>query len=192
MAHYVIYVPGLNDHRAHAQRRAIKLWRIFGVRSVFQPMHWNSGPFASKFKQLLERIDRYAQDGHTVSLVAASAGASVVLAAYQQRRQVIAGVVCICGKINRLDAVNPAYYRTNPAFQESLAALSKALPQLSAQDRTHVLSLHPLYDEIVAVRDTILAGAPKGTLPVVGHGIGIGYALTLGAWRMMRFLKRQG
>ncbi len=191
MAHYIIYVPGLGDHRAKAQRLAVRLWRLYGVRGVFEPVHWSDGkPFEPKLQSLLDRIDELSMAGYTVSLVAASAGASAALVAYERRKHQLTGIVCICGKINHIEAVNPEYYRKNPAFKESLAALARVLPNLSAQDRQRILCLRPLYDELVPVEDAVLSGASTKTLPVAGHAIGIGYAITIGFYTIRSFVRR--
>jgi hypothetical protein len=193
MAHYIIYVPGLGDHRAALQRMAVRLWRLYGVTGVFYPMNWNDGqPFAPKLRGLLDSIDKLTAGGNKVSLVSASAGASAALAAYKQRTKQISGVACLCGKINREAAVNPSYFYTNPAFKESLAAMVKAIARLSAADKARILSARPLYDEIVSVEDAVLAGTQSWIMPVAGHGISIGYGLTLGFWHVLRFLRTHG
>src|SRR6266542_6900779 len=101
MVHHVIYVPGLGDHMPHGQQLVPGYWRLFGVQGHYEPMHWNDKmPFAPKLERLIARIDELAPDG-PVSLVGSSAGASAVLVAYGARLDKVAGVECICGKINR-------------------------------------------------------------------------------------------
>lgn len=190
-AHYAIYVPGLGDHKSQGQELVTRLWRVFGVRGAYQPMRWSDkGAFKPKFQKLLDRIDQLERGGNKVSLVGTSAGASVVVAAYAERKDKVSGAVCICGKINRPESVNPKYFVVNPAFKDSLAAAQQALQQLSTKDRRRILSLHPLWDELVPVADTIIPGTKERVIPSVGHGLSIFCALTFGAYGIMRFLKR--
>jgi pimeloyl-ACP methyl ester carboxylesterase len=191
MTHHVIYVPGLGDAKAQGQELVTKLWRPLGVQGHYVPLRWAvDEPWKLKLQHLLDAIDALSKTG-TVSLVGTSAGASAVLQAYALRKDKVAGVVCICGKINHPETVNPRYYTENPAFKDALAQLQAALPGLSAADRDHILSIHPLWDGTVSPADTILPGAHERTLLTVGHPFSIFCALTFGAPGMMRFLKRQ-
>jgi dienelactone hydrolase len=191
-AHHVIYVPGLGDHRTKTQRLAPQYWQVFGVKGHCFLMQWrDQEPFASKLERLLSKIDELAADGHKVSLVGASAGASVVLVAYAARLDKVSGVVCICGKINHPETVGPERFLENPAFKDSLARLQEVLPKLGPRDRARILSLHPLYDGTVPVADTIIPGARKGVIPAIGHALGILVALVFVAPVFIRFLRRQ-
>lgn len=193
MAHHVIYIPGLGDHRARMQRLAPKYWQIFGIQGHCYLMGWNDKQevFAPKLGRLLDLIDTLAKADNTVSLVGASAGASVALIAYAARPETVAGVVCICGKINHPETVSQWRFRENPTFQESLAHLQQLLPTISPNQRSRILCLHPFHDGVVPVADTVIPGATERLIPMVGHAVSIGCALMFSAPRMMRFLKRQ-
>jgi predicted alpha/beta hydrolase family esterase len=189
--HHVIYVPGLGDAKPQGQQLVTELWRPLGVRGHYVPMHWAvDEPWQTKLERLLQAIDELSKSG-TVSLVGTSAGASAVLQAYERRRTTVAGVVCICGKINNVEAVNPDYYTENPSFKDALAWLQKALPKLSAADCAHILSIHPLWDGVVPVQDTVIPGAQERTILAAGHAFSIFVTLVFGAPSFMRFLKRQ-
>ncbi len=190
--HHVIYVPGLGDAKAHGQESLTKLWRVFGVRGHYVPMRWAEGKaFGPKLQRLLDKIDELAKDGDEVSLIGTSAGVSAVLIAFAQRKSKISGVACICGKINNIDAVNPSYYRVNPAFKPALAELQEVLPTLSPLDRYRVMSIHPLFDDVVPVADTTIRGAREKAIWTRGHAFSIFVALTLFMPSIMRFLKHQ-
>lgn len=189
--HHVIYVPGLGDAKPRGQKLVTRLWRPLGVRGHYVPMHWAiDEPWEAKLARLLQAIDELSRTG-TVSLVGTSAGASAVLQAFALRKQAVAGVVCICGKINHPETVNPDYYTENPAFKVALAQLQVALPGLTVADRARILSIHPLKDTVVPPPDTILPGAHERTIFSAGHPFSIFVALTFGAPGFIRFLKRQ-
>jgi pimeloyl-ACP methyl ester carboxylesterase len=188
---HVIYIPGLGDHRSHLQQLAVKFWPIFGVKTSCYLMRWNDKePFAPKLSRLLAMIDELARSGDKVSLVGTSAGASAVLNAYAARPDKIAGVVCICGKINNPPAHSPRYIE-NPAFKESLMELQRVLPKLGPKQRARIMSIRPLADNIVLPADTIIPGAREKLVPTVGHAFSIGATLVFGAAMMMRFLQKQ-
>jgi hypothetical protein len=189
MIHHVIYVPGLGDAKSRGQKLITKLWRPLGVRGHYVPMRWAAPePWEHKLQRLLDAIDTLSQSG-AVSLIGTSAGASAVLQAYARRKQTIAAVACICGKINHPETVNPRYYTENPAFKDALAQLQTALPALGTTERTRILSVHSLRDATVPPADTLIQGARERTLPVAGHVFSIFCALLFGAPGIMRFLK---
>jgi len=187
----VIYIPGLGDHRSRGQELAVQLWRIYGVKSEMVRMHWRDGkPFAPKLEALLHKIDSYVAQGDTVSLVAASAGASVALAAFAARPQQIQSIALICGKVLNPQNMHPSVFRNNVSFKDSLGMVNASLSRLTVQDRGRIMRIHPLADESVPVRDTYIEGAQERTIAVVGHAIAIGYGITVYAPLMIRFLKR--
>lgn len=190
-AHAVIYVPGLGDSRVAGQQMAVDLWRLQGVEPYLFQMNWSNGEaFAPKMTRLLKLIDGLTSEGKIVSLVGASAGGSVVMNALALRRNTLNGVACICGKISNKHNVHPLTYQRNVAFHHSMHGLDDALPELTDKDMSRVLSLHPIVDNVVPIPDTKLAGAHIGTMPTFGHFLGIAYGLTLGSFRIMRFLKK--
>lgn len=188
--HCLIYIPGIGDHRIGPQKTIIRSWQVFGVRTYVYPVGWADGkPFGPKLDKLLVQIDRLAAAGGLVSLVGVSAGAGAALNAYARRRQTVNGVVCICGKVQNRQNINPGYFKRNPSFKDSMDMLPASLSNLNATDRARILSIHPIFDELVPVRDTKIAGARSKTVPVAGHIIGIAYTLTIGSRAVVNFLK---
>jgi hypothetical protein len=182
----------LGDHRTRLQLLAPKYWEIFGIKGHCFVMNWrDKEPFAPKLERLLEMIDGLAEDGSKVSLVGTSAGASAVLVAYAARLDKVAGVVCICGKVNHPETIHPARFIENPAFKESLAELQRVLPKLGPRVRSRILSIRPLKDRSVPPEDTIIPGAHARVMPTIGHPFSIAITLTFGAPMLVSFLKRQ-
>jgi len=191
MRTHVIYVPGLGDYRTRLQRLAPRYWGLFGVVGRFYLMRWNDKEaFAPKLARLLDLIDKLGADGSRVCLVGTSAGASAVLVAYAARLDKVAGVVCICGKINHPETIRPARFVENPAFKEYLAELQKILPKLGPEARSRIMSIHPMSDMIVPPADTVIPGAHERSVPTAGHAFSIAVTLVFYAYPMMRFLKR--
>jgi pimeloyl-ACP methyl ester carboxylesterase len=191
MKHHIIYVPGLGDHRTWAQRLAPKYWEVFGITGHVFVMNWrDKEAFAPKLERLLRMIDELSTNGDKVSLVGTSAGASAVLNAYTARLDKVAGVVCICGKINNPSVHSPRYIE-NPAFKESLMELQRILPKLGPKARARIMSIRPLVDESVPPADTIIPGARALVIPTIGHAFSIATALIFAAYTMVKFLKKQ-
>lgn len=186
---HAFYVPGLGDPRYKSQGSLLKAWSFYGVNIHYYPMYWSdSRPFQEKFEDFLESIDTQTKLTGRVSLIGTSAGASAVINAYAARKEVIDHVVCISGKLNNPQTIANSFEQY-PSFEGSLGMLAASFSLLDEDDRSRILSLHPLHDGIVPIEDTRIEGAHEGVIPVVGHMASIAYALTLGSHRITRFLK---
>ncbi len=189
--HHVIYVPGLGDPRYGKQGWALRLWSVYGVYAHYFPLIWGDGElFEPKFKRLINKIDEVYDQGHIVSLVGVSAGASAVVNAYAQRKDKINGVVCICGKLNNPQTMYPHIFIKNPAFKGSMEKLPSSLRKLSSAKRRRILSIHPLSDHSVPPADTIIPGAQEKRVISMGHVFTIATQITLGAPAFISYLKR--
>ena len=188
--HHVIYVPGILDDKLLVQSSLIRFWRFHGVHGHCHEIPW-AGPeaWAPKFRRLLDEIDQYAEQGHHVSLVGASAGASAVLNAYAERKDSITGLVYICAKINAPETVSDKTYAENPAFKTSLSQLQDKLKTLTPADKTKMLSLYSPGDKTVPYAATVIQGVEERGLPRFNHGKAILYGIGLGAGSMLGFLK---
>ena len=189
MKHHVIYVPGLGDDYWKVQGALIRFWLLYGVVPRLFEVKWADGePFEPKLQKLLALIDGFAKEGR-VSLVGASAGASAILTAFAARKDIVSGVVCICGKVNRPESVSPATYARNRSFKDSMDGLPAALAGLSRTDRQKILSIHPKADNSVPPADTIIPGAVEVSIPTSGHSLSIIAAISIFAGRILGFIK---
>lgn len=189
--HTIIYIPGLGDHKLGRQASIVKWWRIFGVHPVIYTMNWlENGTFEHRMEELQKKIDGLIKEGHAVSIVGVSAGASVALSIFSKRKDVMHRAVCLCGKIGNLDAINPRYFKRHPNFYPSVKELQRSLPALTAKDKERILSIRPLFDEVVPVKDSVLTGSMHKILPTIGHVPSIAYGISIGSFGIIRFIKR--
>ncbi len=186
---HVIYITGLGDRKATWQHRAVKSWRLYGVTPHFFRVGWaDDETFSYKFKELLKLIDDLEKNGEKVGLVAVSAGASMALHAFVERRSVI-GVVTICGKLQRPETVVEYVKRENPAFAESMTLLPTTLRNLTPSMRRRLYCIYPLSDHRVSVADQCIKGANRRRVYSFGHVLTIATQIIFGAHRNLRFLK---
>lgn len=189
--HVVIYVTGLNDANPTFQKNVIRLWRIYGVQPVLFQTGWaDQISFSEKLERLIQLIDDNTKRGNAVSLIGASAGASMVVAAYARRKETVNGVAFICGKLRNPQTVGASYYLKNPAFREAMSTLNDNLAQLKKVERARIMSIHPLFDETVVITDTIVTGAKKVVFPTLFHVPTIGLGISLLSFVPIIFLKR--
>lgn len=180
MKHHIIYVPGIGDWRPLGQDKGIRWWRVLGVHGHYSPVGWNGNEaFDLKLKKLLAEIDGYLEQGDSVSLLGFSAGASAVLNAFAKRREAIATVICVSGKLNSPNTTSPHYFKQNPAFKESLHLLQHNLTTFTAEDKKHILTLNPLYDNVIPLKDAVLPGVRRWRTFAFDHMMSIAVTLTI-------------
>lgn len=181
----VIYVPGLGDSRSYGQRQIAWFWRLFGVKVQYFPLGWADGEaYAPKFKRLLAKIDSFDK----VALVGVSAGASAVLNSYAVRPDLV-GVVCISGKIQNPQTIHPRRFEINPAFKDSAFGVQDSLKKLKPSERRCIMSIHPIYDQTVPIKDTIINGTVERVVHVRGHITSIYYTIIFKPALIAKFLK---
>lgn len=189
MSKHVLLLPGLGDHHPQILLKLIKHWPLLGVSLHFQPINWNDNePWNSKLTRINSRLDELSEKYGSLGVVAISAGASAALNVYALKTDKINKLVFICGKIAGLDDVNPNYYKTNPAFKNSLADAQSVLNKLSPADKIKMLAIRPLYDEVVHTRYSKIPGVRQLVMLSAGHSISIGAALTIYSPIISRFL----
>lgn len=186
----VIYVTGLNDSNPSFQKFAVKSWRLYGVDPIFFQSEWASNEtFQDKLKRLTDVIDQKIKEGSRVTLFAVSAGASLAVAAYAERNY-ISSAAFVCGKLHRPEAVGEKYYQQNPAFRGAMERLDNNVAKLNKAEKSNIISITPLFDEIVAVADARLKGAKNVILPTLFHILTIGLAISIFSCVPIIFLKR--
>lgn len=189
MAHHILYIPGIGDHKTYGQNIGIQVWRIFGFVPHYVPLGWaHQEGFEVKLDRILKQIDLLRSQGHTVSLVGISAGASAVLTAYSRRPE-IARVVCIVGKIHHPETVGSATYRRNPDFKESMRLVENSLTRLKKEKLLgNIMSIHSTRDKSVPLEDTKIAGALERTVLAWSHASGVLFGVIFGAPMIAKFL----
>ena len=190
MAHYVIYLPGVGDHtNAPFQIKALERWHKLGLEPSLQAIGWsNNVSYEAKLNRILKAVDDLASH-HLVSLVGASAGASMAVNVYAVRRAKIHKVALICGKVNNPQTLGDNYKNKYPALLGSVTASNKNAKKLSAADKKKMLTVVPIFDGTVLRSDSIIPGVKNRTIPFILHGISIGAAITIFKRHIINFLK---
>lgn len=187
--HHVIYVPGILDDIYHVQSMLVWLWRFRGIHGHCHETPWTAKDYEPRLQELLAQIDKYKYQGHLVSLIGASAGASGVLNAYAARRDSITGLIYICAKINAPETVSDKTYNKNPAFKTSLYKLQDNLKKLTSEDKAKMHSFYSPGDGTVPYEATVIEGVKESKLPPLRHGRAILYSLSFGSGQLLKPLK---
>jgi hypothetical protein len=189
-----MYVPGLNDQRK-GYELLIQSWSMYGVVPHVHRVGWHDREkiFELKLRRLITVVNEFLDSGHTVSLVGGSAGGSAVLNALLEQPKINA-VVNICGRLRAGKHVFPSLElaaKNSPSFRDSVLSFEKAEPKMTQEQRSRVLNLIPVWDEVVPKTTAFLKGANNQTMPSVEHMLSGLLGMTLFAPMVMRFVKEQ-
>ncbi len=170
---------------------ALRLWKYRNVTVEFLPMRWES---KETYEQKLARIDQAIDraGNKRVVVIGESAGGSMAVCVYARRAADLHKVLTICGKNNSPETVGQRYFDTYPVYRAVMDGLAASLEQLDDTQRHAFVSIHPLYDHVVPVRETLLPGCRRIRLWVAGHLFVISLALTILSPVVIRAAKRHG
>jgi hypothetical protein len=192
--HIVIIVPGLGD-----QVKQLKIitahFRNHGFTLIVHNIGWRNtnGDFAPKLQKLVKRIDDYNRGGAKVSLIGTSAGGSAVMNAFFERKKIVYRVVNVCGRL-RTGAITgfrsfASKTKSSTSFAESVKLAEKRTGELTVSDRCRVLTVRPIFDEVVPSDTQILSGATNIRISTIGHVVSIALTLTVFSKQIFEFLK---
>lgn len=145
---------------------------------------WKDGiGFAPKLKKITDLIDRLVSNGDTVSLIGTSASGSLMLNAFIERKGVVEKVINVGGFVrpgNRSGQRNfDERSAASIAFRESVLRFASLESILTPEDRKKILTVRPLWDELVPPETVVIKGALNRQVPMVGHVLGIATAMVL-------------
>ena len=185
MNYTAIFVPGIADDIGYVQSTLVRLWRFRKLSGQTHVMPWaGSGNYDAAAERLDKHVGRLHNQGKSVVLVGASAGATAVLNAYCANRDKIVAVILICPKVNDSTNINDAILKKNPAFKTSIELAEKNQPTLTAEDRQRFSIFISPRDGLVSKVDSLIPQVPTSLLVPLRHNLAILYALLFGFGRL--------
>lgn len=192
-SHHIIYIAGLNDHRK-GYELFINSWSLYGIIPHVYRVGWHDGEsFKPKLKRLVSFVNSLLDKGNTVSLVGASAGGSVALNALIEQPKINA-VVNLCGRLRAGKNVSPSLSvasKNSSSFRESVRLFESREPKMTKHLRQKVLTLTPIWDEVVPKPTVFLNGATNKTLPSIEHMLSGFLGMTIFSPMIMSFIKNK-
>lgn len=177
----VVIVPGYGD-RADYLETASKGWQErFGLEPHVVVFGWSGE--ADSFDLKWEQFSRTIQDVGETAIIGISAGASVAIRAMQTYPDTVKKVVTICGPVHPERMNRDTLRNDYPVLERSLDRLS--LSDLPAE---RVMTLRPLYDDVVNTKAMYIDGAVDKRMCMIGHPTSILWAMYVNASRMSRFI----
>lgn len=184
---HVIIIPGLGNGVTR-HKWATSSWKKFGIITHIFDTKWKTEEkgFSEKLKRALKLVDSLSNKNSRISVVGNSAGSSFALNLYGERKKQISRVIINCGRVRSGDWPWFTFRQgtaLSPSFKKSVLKAQELEKTLTADDRTKILTLRPLFDEVV----------PSFTVPIRGAKNKITFSLihTLSIALNMTMFKKQ-
>ncbi|KKP67146.1 MAG: hypothetical protein UR68_C0013G0016 [Candidatus Roizmanbacteria bacterium GW2011_GWA2_35_19] len=191
-SNHVIIIPGLGNGVAKHEW-ATNSWKNYGIVPHVFDAKWKveENGFQEKLKRALKLIDSLAGKNSKISIVGNSAGSSLALNLYGERKKQINHVVINCGRVRDGDWPWFTYDQateSSPSFRESVIRAQKLEKKLTKNDRKKILTLRPWFDETVPYFTVPIKDARNEIVPSIEHVISIALNMTLYKKRIIDFI----
>ena len=189
---HVIVIPGLgNNVRKHEW--IMEGWKKFGIIPHVFDTKWKTeeNGFQPKLDRALKLVDSLSNKTSRISIVGNSAGSSFALNIFDNRKKQIHKVIVNCGRVR--DGDWPWFTfdqatKLSPSFKESVLRAQKIEKIFTNIDRKKILTLRPLFDEVVPSFTVSIPGAKNIIIPSIEHSLSIALNLTLFKKRLISFI----
>lgn len=189
---HVIVIPGLNN-KIKLHTWACKGWEKFGIITHVFDIRWQieENGFQTKLERAVKLVDSLSEKDSKISVVGNSAGSSFALNLFGARKKQVSRVVINCGRVRDGDwpwfTFNQAT-ASSPSFKESVLKAQELEKTLTTYDRKKILTLRPLFDEIIPPSTVPVQGAKNITIFSLEHAISIALNMTLFQKRIIDFI----
>ncbi len=186
----VFYIPGLGGRYDMLRELALKLWNRTNRRVVFVSMNWTDK--TETFQQKKERLHSMIMKAEgQVIVIGESAGAAMGLIITREDPAV--KYIAFCGKIGGAASTGDFYYKTVPAFREMLPLADAIRGNLTADEKSRMITVRAYKDIFLSKRDNTIPGVKDITLPSLGHITTIFLGITIlryGLFRAINLLSK--
>lgn len=160
----LILVPGLGNNDKPL-RFLIKFLDKKGFNVVVCDVKWKKGEknFKNKIRKVRNKVIELKKKGHRISLLGISAGGSIALCVFYLLNKDIDSAVVICSMLrlgfdenrNQKESLRlfPCYKNAVNFFEKNIS------PKLKRNQRKRILTIRPLFDEIVPIQTMSIEGA---------------------------------
>ena len=184
MTKHLIIIPGIGDDHP-VYHKGVRMFSMFGYAPQVHIFGWNSADpssYDARLQQLNSFVDTLEGE---IYLIGVSAGGSVAANCLATMPNKVTKVATLCSPLAAFSS------RVNPLLAVSIEETERHLAEMPAETKNRILSLHALYDPIVATHLSKPLGVKSVTLPTILHGATIFLGLTIFSTRINHFFKQR-
>lgn len=191
-SNHVIIIPGLGNGVAKHEW-ASNSWKKFGIIPYVFDAKWKTeeNGFQPKLDRVLKLVDSLTNKNTKISIVGNSAGSSFALNIFGERKKQINKIVINCGRVRNGDwswFTFDQATESSPSFKESVLGAQKLEKTFTNIDRKKILTLRPLFDEVVPPFTVPIPGAKNLITLSIGHSLSIALNMTLFKKQIIDFI----
>ena len=189
---HIIVIPGLGNGVAR-HKWATTVWKKYDVIPHVFDVQWRikENGFNEKFERALQLIDSLTKRNVQIALIGNSAGSSFALNLFGARKKQISHVIVNCGRVRDGDWPWFTFAQataSSPSFKESVLKAQEIEKTFTIEDRKKILTLRPLFDEVVPPSTIPICGAYNKVTCSIGHGISIVLNMTVCKKNILDFI----
>jgi len=189
---HVIIIPGLGNG-VIKHEWAVKSWKKFGLIPNVFDAKWKieENGFQPKLDRALKLVDSLANKNSGISIVGNSAGSSFALNIFAKRKKQISRVVINCGRVRDGDWPWFTFDQataSSPSFKESVLRSQEIEKTFTNIDRKKILTLRPIFDEVVPPFTLSIKEAKNIVVPSIEHSLSIALNMTLFKKQIIDFI----
>jgi hypothetical protein len=191
----VIIIPPLGTDPKMGEKMTQNWLEKYAIKPINWQYFWgkNDDNYETRLKKLIGEIDKLNEQGFVVSLIGLSAGGSVAINAFLQRKKQIKKVINICGRLYAGKIKFPKSEKSNDnnfLFKESVKKCEENLKSLNVDDKEKILTVRPLWDEFAPTEYAMIEGVKNIKVFSVEHVLTILLSMTIYKNKIFDFLKK--
>lgn len=165
----------------------------YGIEPHVVDFVWmaESDKFPLRFERMGKYLDEDIKESKDISLLGISAGGSAVVNLFYPRKDKIKKVITVCGRVHDPNVRKMWNHKPEVlgVYEESVKLCETNLDKLTSQDKKRILTIRPLYDEVVPTKTMTIEGAVNERILAAQHMVSISLALSLYSKTIVDFLK---
>lgn len=183
MKNHVIIIPGLGNS-INSLTWVSRNWLKHGFIPHVFDAKWQveETGLKNKLDRALDLVDSLSHQNKGICIIGNSAGSSLAINIFALRKKQIRRVVVNCGRVRDGDWPWFSFDQatdSSPSFKDSVLKSQNILKTLTENDKRKILTLRPIFDEVVPPQTVIIDGAKNLVTFSFEHVAGIALNLTL-------------
>ena len=191
---HILIIPGLGDDR-WALKFQTRKWEVkYNIVPHVWVFGWQAtnSTFEKQLRITQEEVNSLVAKYGKISLLGTSAGGSAVINLYSNNKDKIEKVICVCARLKNANVTQRPYLpkKKLDLFIESIKTCEKNIARLTSNDKKKIMTIRPIYDDVVPVRTMSIDRATNYKIFGLQHILNIYLAVTWRSKIIADFIKR--
>ena len=196
MKQCTIIIPPLGIDPKMGEKMTQSWLEKYSIKSINWGIFWQESDddYETRLKLLINEIDKLNKQDFEVSLIGLSAGGSVAINAFSQRKNQIKNLINICGRLYVGKIKFPESKKINDnnfLFKESVKKCEENIKILTVDDKKKILTIRPVWDEFASTEFATIDGVSNIKVFSIEHVLTILLSMTVYKSKIIGFLNKK-